>query len=359
MRIAKTSTKRVLGLALAAALSVGATVAGSTTSEAASTAAAKVAPATGGGTSGGVLTVTGKGFKVGSVVKALSVTFETAACPTTVGATAGTALSVLSATELTVKIPTLSTSTTGTKYYVCVNNAASSTTTVLGQGSYTAYTAPTITYLNGTIVTGAVIAKTSVFGGSTITLDGTNFTKSAKINVDGVAIPTTFVDSTTLTGVLPAHTATTGLVISVTDLYGTVKAATPANATVTYVNAIKVSPSTGTGAVVDPIKIVGSGFNALTFVSTGVGTAGVNIFFIKGGQSVAAAVDLTTPAPVACTNINVVSDTVLTCTAPVVGTLAKGTYTVAILEIDSGDIIQSNTANTDHNSGAVFTRADF
>jgi hypothetical protein len=360
MRSPKISTKRVLGLALAAALAVGATVAVAGSSEAA-TAAAKVSPATGGPTSGAVMSITGKGFKAGSTVKALSVTFETAACPTTVGSTPGTVLSVVSDSFLTVKTPTLTASATGTKYFVCVNDATSGTTTVLGQGTYAVYTAPTLTKLNGSAVTSAVIAKDSTFGGSSITVEGANYTKSAKIAVAGTTIPTKFVDSATLTGVLPAHASGTAFKVSVVDLGGTVFASTPANASVSYVNAIKVTPNTGDGSTVQAIQVTGQGFSSLTFSNTLAASSTV-IAFVPAGVAVTTNVVIT--GSVACGNISVVSDTLLTCQAPVVATLAKGSYGVAILTLDAASKVDISTAaavasNTGFSSKAIYTVSDF
>jgi hypothetical protein len=314
-----------------------------------------------------VVSITGKGFKAGATVMALSVTFETTACPTTVGAAGiqGGSLSVVSDTFLTVTTPAtpLTGSATGTKYFVCVNNkaTAAATTTVLGQGSYLVYTAPTLTALNRSLVTSAVVAKDSTFGGSTITVEGTNYTKKAKIAVSGTAITTKWVDSGTLTAVLPAHASGTGLKVSVIDLGGTAFAATATMASVTYVNAIKVTPDTGDGATVRAIQITGQGFGGLTFSNTLAASSTV-IAFVP--SSVVMTTNTVITGAVPCGAISVVSDTLLTCQAPLVATLAKGSYTVAILTLDSASKVDITTpaavaSNTDVSSNAIYTVADF
>jgi hypothetical protein len=130
---------------------------------------------------------------------------------------------------------------------------------------------------------------------------------------------------------------------------------------VSYVNAIKVTPNTGDGSTVQAIQVTGQGFSSLTFSNTLAASSTV-IAFVPAGVAVTTNVVIT--GSVACGNISVVSDTLLTCQAPVVATLAKGAYGVAILTLDAASKVDITTAaavasNTGFSSKAIYTVSDF
>lgn len=336
----KFSTKRVLGLVMASALAVSGVVAVAGSSEAA-TATYTLSPKTGPQSAAGqVVTVTGKAFQVGTTSKVGSVNFLTTVCDATwtTGGNA-TSISVISPTKLVVTAPSLAPSSgtaASTAYNICVydttGGALNAANKLIGTAKYTVYPVATVTSVNA-VTTGAV--KGSSLGGDLLSVVGTNFTKTSVVRIDGVIAKTTFVDATDLTAVTPAHVPAATKSVTVTTEGGAVNA-TPI--VFTYLDTIKVSPAFGDGTGGNVITVTGSGFLSRVFQST--------ILTVAGGQSVIA-LNKTAPVYAAlgtyaaaqgaggayCTNIQVESDTQLSCQVPAF-TLASaaGTYTVQIMD---------------------------
>jgi IPT/TIG domain len=369
MLTAKFSTKRVLGVVLATGLALTGTVAVAGNSEAATTATYTLSPKTGPAylaspatSSAQVLTVTGKGFQVGTTSKVGSVSFvlATATCAATYGSQTliPTAISVVSPTKMVVTtgtgatqgLPLSSVTAASTSYTMCVYDTTTAplnaTNKLIGTAKYAVYPVSAVTSINN-LSTGAVSG--SSFGGDTLSIVGTAFTKASVVRIDGVVAKTTFVDATDLTAVTPAHAAGTLKVITVTNEGGPVTV-TP---TFSYIDAIKVGPTFGDGTAGNVVTLTGSGFSSRTFASTsnlGVVVAAANVSVIQivpaGTNTVTgatiAAYNTATPAP--CTHVQVVSDTEVNCQLPDLTTAANaGPYSVQIVGFN-GTVSTSVTA---------------
>ncbi len=320
MRTPKFSTKRVLGVSLAAALAVGASLAVAGPSQATTTPTAKISPATGpSGVATQVVTITGKGFMSGTTSQVGVVGFDSAACSTYNAGTLSAAAnpSVVSATKLTATVPSLALgSGTSNTYYACVFNSAH---TLLGQAKYVVYAAPTVSALS--------VTNASDLGGTSIDITGTHFDNKATVTFDGIkATKVTYTSATAITAVAPAHAPSATAVPVVVSTEG---GAASGSTTVTYVSAIKVVPATGNGAVAHTIDVTGAGFTATNTAS----------------------VTLVGAATLTCGHIRLVSATELTCDVPAG---ADGAYTVTV-----ADAASSPTVSTVTSSGATYTVADF
>jgi hypothetical protein len=353
----KFSTKRALGVVLAAALAVGGTAALASNSEAAVTnPVATLKPNTGPVGGGATVTVTGKGFMDSTLaVQVKTVKFNTAAC--TVDATVAASgtnvfvpiagVNVVSATKVVFTTPA---ALTAGVWYLCLWDGTTASSNILGQATFTTAAGPTATTIASAV---ANVATASQLGGTSVALSGTNFDKSFKASIDNLPAKTTFVSSTKLQIVLPAHSVATALKIKVEGTYGS---ATSTD-TVTYARAIaSVTPAFGTGTVLDVITVKGVGFLGRTFTSTpALGNS--EIALIKGGY-------VTTPgvgaAPLAgtaslCGSVQVESDSVLTCS--LTAAVADGAYSVVIFdEGAAGTAIASVTAVS---KAATYTVSDF
>jgi hypothetical protein len=326
MRTPKISTKRVLGLGLAVALAAGTTLAVAANSQAVTVPSLSLSPATGpSANTTQVVAVTGKGFLSGSTSQVGVTGFDSAACTTGASSTLVTVTSpsVVSATKLTLTTPSLALTGTSTLWYLCVFSNAG-TPTLLGQGKYTVYPQPTVTAVSTTSV--------SDLGGTSVDITGTNFTKGTKVTFGGVAASkVTFTSATAVTAVAPAHVpSATAVPLAVTDEGGSATAVTAANLLSTYVSAIKVTPSTGTPAVVHTIDITGSGFTA----------ANATAVTLTGGPSGGAPT---------CANFRLVSSTEATCDVTSV-TADAGAYIVKVTGGGTPTVVSS---------GATYTIANF
>ncbi|MFN8081482.1 MAG: IPT/TIG domain-containing protein [Kineosporiaceae bacterium] len=332
-----------LGVATAASLGLG-----SGSANAAVT-ALKLSRATGPATSTTtVISVTGTGFRSAAGANQVGVVeFQTgSSCATTSGSgTAVTTKSVASATNLVITTPSLAAGSGGAAkaYVLCVFSSAPA---LIGQATYTVYSAPTVTATS--------LAKGPTTGGQTVSVDGTNFTKAATVTVGGVAATgVKFVSATSLTFVTPkaAKGATN---IKVTTEGGT--SATGAGNAYTYLNAVTVSPSTGVVDGGDVITVTGAGFDALDF-SAGANHAAV--LFVPGvyakavhgvGGSAAAAV---------CGSVQVVSDTQLVCTTPDFGTADTNDAAFTVTVVDDKAYDATSPSASVVSSSATFTAAAF
>jgi hypothetical protein len=340
MHTPKFSTKRVLGLAMAVALAVSGVVAVAGSSEAA-TPSASLTPATGAAAGGTVISVKGKGFAdTAGTVAVLSVTFSSAVCTTTVAGTAATSYNVISATKAVVTSPALAAGV----WYMCLNDAAAGATAVLGQGKFVTDAAPTASTLAPAT---ANVAKASVLGGTTLSVAGANFTKASKATIDGLTAKTTYISSTKLSVVLPAHAVATLLPVKVTTEYG----AASTTDTVSYVAVVSVSPTFGDGTANNVITLTGLGFSGYTFATSATGDEVVT--FIPAGTTLTAGT--TTIASLnPCTSVQVESDTSLSCKAPAL----SGAYSVVIVTRHGTATTWGSSATTVSKS-ATYTAAAF
>ena len=130
---------------------------------------------TGGGTS---VTLTGTGFLTGAAV--------------TFGGTAATAVSVISLTSITCACPAHAAGVVDIK----LTNTDTQASTLAGAFTYYIYE-----------VTGVTPANSGISGGGIVTITGGGFTAGTVIYFDGVAIPTTFLNTNILQISPPHHTA--------------------------------------------------------------------------------------------------------------------------------------------------------
>ncbi len=119
------------------------------------------------------------------------------------------------------------------------------------------------------IVTDVTVSKGPLAGGNTVTISGNNFVNGAQVSFGGVAATTvTYVNSTTLTVVVPAGSALGLVSVIVTTPAGS----NPANLLYTYVQApsiTSISPNSGPIAGNTAVTITGVGFTGTSSVTFG------------------------------------------------------------------------------------------
>ena len=330
MRKPHVTTKRVLGTVLALGLVAAGSLAVASTSEAVAVPAMTISPASGSTVGGDTITIKGKGLADDSgAAVAISAIYTTAACADgTPSSAAGyqnltTGLTVTSATKAVLVIPTLSGVTAGSGYLCLFDKAVGAAGSVVGSAKYAVGVAPAITTVNGVADATTTVINASTFGGTALTLVGTDFTKKSVISVGGTAAPTKYVSATKVTATVPAGTAGTGKAIKVTTEFGS---DTSAGNTVTYKGVIKVSPAVGAPSTATGVELTGTGFNSLTFTSGVATDNGVEITFVPGGTTLAAASTIPTTM---CTNVVVQSDTLLSCKTP---SSLSGAYSLQIVK---------------------------
>jgi hypothetical protein len=345
MYIPKISTKRVLGLVTAIALATSGTIAFASSSQAVTTPTLSLTPATGAAAGGTIVGVKGKGFTdTTGTVQVVTAKFLTTACTIDASVTAGATVvvvatvNVTSATAATITTPAL----TAGSWYLCLWDSATSTSNILGQAKFVTAAGPTATVISGSAAT---IASASTLGGTTVSVTGTNFDKTAKASIDGLAAKTTYVSATKVSAVLPAHAAGTGFKIKVSTIYGSANTSTD---TVSYVPVAVVTPTTGDGTVGNVVNLTGSGFNAYTF---GVAATNQVILFVPAGTTVAGTALATLKV---CTAVQVVSDTLLNCKAPAL----SGAYSVQIALVAAG-AVNAGAVVTSISKSATYTAAAF
>ncbi len=364
MRTPKMSTKRALGLAMAAALAIGATVAVAGSSEAA---AAKYTLGSTTTSTGQKVTVKGTDFTDSggaSLIDLTKISFETGACPATrslVGTALGTSGVAVTDTRITLTAPTLAlTNSKPTKYNVCFydTNATASSSQLVGQATVTAYAVPS----TFTVVTGS---SGPSYGGTKMVITGQNFTTKSNITVGGAAATGTKVvlgktstDLDTITAFAPANS---GLVstIRVTGEAGPVTT----GSTFTYANAIKVSPDSSDGVAGRVVTITGTGFSSLTWTAA-LTVASSSIAFVKAGTTLSgfyASSAVATPSGAfVCSALNVVSDSQIECTIPSM-TGAYGAYTAVIVSYSATGYLAAGAGagSTGYSRDATYTVATF
>jgi hypothetical protein len=371
MRI-NTPARRIVTLGGAAALLVSGIVALSAPADAAAV-TYTAAPAVGAGASSTALSVviTGKGFRSASnaaLYKAWAASTASGiqvatGCGTTLATIAGnitnsgtdgvTSVSVPSATRMVVTLKNLPLAAGPVKkdYKVCVYSTTGSagSNVLLGSAAFTAYPAPT--------VTGVTPNAGPLFGGSTIAIDGTNFTAKSTVTVGGVAATgVTFIDSTSMTAVVPTSTTAAAKAVKVTNEGGP-----SSTQNYTYTDAIAVAPATGLAAGGLTLTIKGSGFNSKTWgtdtTPIAAGDIGAYVLFMDGNTAFDPTDNsgvLTVSPDAFCQNVVVVSDTELNCDTPALTTLHH--YGVYIVD----DATDGGTPNTTAvSSTSTFTVAPF
>jgi hypothetical protein len=358
MRTPKISTKRVLGLTMAAALAVTATVAIAGSSEAAVTVQAlKLSPVTGSSAGGTIVTVAGTGFEsAAGASKIGKVFFSTTTCAAAASpSNTATVTSLVSATKIVLTTPALAlTASKPTAWNLCVDNTANDA--VLGTAKFTSYAAPYTNTLALSASTGAS------YGGDTLTITGENFTTKTTATVGGktlvgakVVIGTGTTASgnsgdDTLTGTVPAG-AGTGKAVVVTSEGGSITAATAFD----YLDAVKVvAPAYGDGTANSVITLTGTGFSTRVF---GAAIDDSAVGLVAAGTSIAAAASV--PTTGLCGSVQVVSDTELNCQLTAAIT-AKGAYSAVIFTRDHTDATKIATAGaTAVSRSATYTISAF
>lgn len=297
-----------------------------------------------------VIQVTGTGFTDAagtSQVIASGVVFATTcgADNTTDGThLAATAYSVVDAKRMVVTTPSLTLTGSKTAFKVCVYKLGN---TLMGSATYTIYAPPTVTSITPN--------SGGALGGNTVTVVGTGFTSKSKATIDGVALSKVKVSgSTSLTGIVPAHIASSTAVDVVVTTEG--GPSTGGGSLYTYKNAITVSPTFGTaGAILD---IRGVGFSSVTWGTSNAENSAAKsyVYFVKGVYDPTDATGSKTLGQTeTCTNIQVVSDSELVCTVP---TMAAAAYTVTI--VANGSVHPQNLAEQSVvSSESTFTYANF
>lgn len=357
--------RRAVTLGTAAALAAAGliTLGGSANAAAGTTGVAS--PALGTNVAGTVVSITGTGFR-DSVTNAATVTTPklvlasgstAAACTGTAATWTSPVYSVLSATRITVTLPavTIPATVSTLKGVICFPSVSSSTTfTSVPYTFAKPVTAPSGTknlpasgpMSGGQTVT--VLATPDVSSGTpaVVTTANGSFQAGASVFVGGVpaAAPKIAADGKSLTFVTPLSSATTAQDILVR---------TPGFADYvvsggyTYTRAITISPAVGTTTMATPISIKGAGFLSSTYTGAG----GVHVYLSDGQQydSTGTAVD-----PTACANVQVVSDTEVTCDVP---TGSAGPLSVIVTDDTWANMTAANSSVVSR--GSIFVRADF
>ncbi len=232
-----------------------------------------VSPATGSSLGGGSVTLTGTGF----------LAFGAGAAGVTFAGAAATNVTVVSDTSLTCDTPA---GAAGATVAVAVTNANGTGTLAAAYGYNPTPTIASVSPGQG-----------SPLGGTTITLSGTgyvaNLAGTNSVTVDGVAATTvTVLDDNTLTCVTPAGTsgAVVDVVVSNANGSGTGAGSFAYNDAPVVTG---IAPAAGTALGSTSVTITGSGF-----IAAGAGSNTVTF------------------AGAAATNVNVVSNTSITCVTP-------------------------------------------
>jgi hypothetical protein len=256
---------------------------------------------------------------------------------------------VASATKLVTTTPSLSVTGSSTAYKVCVFDLSAN---LLGSSTYTVYSAP--------IVTSAAASALSpssgpAFGGNTVTVVGTGFTSKLTATIAGVALTNVKVTGTTsFTAKVPAHAAAASLDLVATTEGG--PSATNAKAKYTYLDALSISPQVGAIAGGTVLDILGVGFSALTFDTSNTNNAAnrAYIYFVPGLYNNATNSGAKTLGQTGtCGNVQVVSDTELTCVTPAI---TQAAYSVTL--VNDGSVGGAGTPSA-VSAASTFTYAPF
>lgn len=291
---ATAARRRALSLALVAvAMLASSALLGRDAEAAAAPTIGNLTPGLGSRGGGTLLTISGSNFAAGATV--------------TVGGAPATGVSVVTASSITATTP----AGTPGPALVVVTNTDGQSATLSGAFSYQEWP-PTVA---------SVVANSGTsLGGTTVTINGTNFVAGATASFGGTtATSTTFVGPTQLTAVTPAHAAGA---VAVAVQNPDTQSSTLGGA-YTYVAAppptiTSVSPSSGTTGGGTSVTLTGTGFASGATVTLG-GTNAAAVQFVSATQ-----LTVTTPprtaGPVAVVVRNPDTQT---------GTMANG-YTFAV-----------------------------
>jgi hypothetical protein len=376
MRITKPS-RRVTAIGSAAALLVGGIVAVAAPAQAAANTYTALPLTAKGATATSVpitVTLTGKDFKSATGASKVDtvanggVVFATS-CGTSMLSVSGkvadvaaagvvpaiyggvSAVTVVSATKLvlTARAIPLGAGNTTAAYKICVYGTAATGNPLLGSATFTVYPAPTIDN------NGVTPAAGDYRGGETVVITGTNFTKTATVKVDTVAMTNVkFIDDKTLTGTMPAKTIASA--DNNPDFVITTEGGSNApDNDYTYTRGINISPNHGPTAGGTDITVTGSNFLGLNFTPA-VGSDNSAVVFSATPYLGTAAADAGDTAEFVCGNVQVISDNELVCTSP--AGMANQSYTVSVLYAD--DYAVPAAANVSKvTSGSTWTAAAY
>ncbi|MEV6924701.1 IPT/TIG domain-containing protein [Dactylosporangium sp. NPDC051485] len=252
-----------------------------------------------------------------------NVRLTTVACPSTLSAADGSASVItpsstryVSANKVAFTLPTTGLPSSNTSYYVCAYNGAGSSLVASAYGQYTVGQVPTVTTVSP--------ATGPAQGGSTITVNGTNFPVTGMTaTLGGTALTAITVGGTIAGGVgtqftatVPAHSPGGPFALAVTTTGGTVTI----NSVFTFTNGITVTPKTAPNSGVGPtgLDIQGVGFADLNFGTTyATNSSSAHVYLVKGvynGGTVATATAVKpNPQTSECIDVLVIGDTELLC----------------------------------------------
>jgi hypothetical protein len=163
-------------------------------------------------------------------------------------------------------------SQTASKFYVCVYDGTSTTTsTLLASATYSIAAQPTLASQSAT-PPGVSPTSGPALGGNSITLTGTGFISGATtVTIGGTPATQVTVNTsgTIVTANVASHAPASNQIVAVTTTGGT------ANWTgYTFSNAVNVAPNTSTNTVNPTLDVTGAGFSTLTW-ATDLDTTGI------------------------------------------------------------------------------------
>lgn len=258
----------------------------------------------------------------------------------------------MTASKATIQLPTTDAAKLAPGVWsVCLYGGTSTTPgKLLSANTYTVILVPTLTAVSP--------ASGPAFGGSTITVSGTNLPtgqNAMTVTIGGIPLPpgmVTMIDSNTFTLVTPPHVFGSVPISIKTD-----NAAATLNGAFTYVNSIAVAPNAGTGMNnAAALDVQGVGFSNLNF---GTDATSAHVYLVNGAYNdITGGKDAKSNGPVAeCAGALPVSDVELVCLVDLTATLDS-----AGIAVPSG--VHSTTVTAEKGSAVVtaaaaaFTQAD-
>ncbi|WP_127504272.1 IPT/TIG domain-containing protein [Actinoplanes solisilvae] len=245
------------------------------------------------------------------------------------------------------------------RWNVCVYDSDSiANSNLLASSSYTVAVKPTIASI--------LPAGSSAGGGQSITVTGTGFstiTGTITGAVGGVPLSGVKVaaDGKSFTAITGARVAAAGLALTVDGPGGTVSSLDPDNNPATndipipftYNNSVTVTPNTAVTGSTVVVDVMGAGFSALDFDTSGTaGSSDAHVFLVKDAYDAAG-----NRGVAECIVDAVVRDTELLCTLTLAG-VPDGAYTLTVVENgDPGAGVAANPSLV--TSGAVFVVAPY
>jgi hypothetical protein len=300
-----------------------AAIVGTASISSAATARASVWPSSGSDVAGTIITATalsGTFATTGGTAKIKvtgdGVQFTSArACTTVPGTPDATiidagGITLVNSSKVVLTLPTL---TAGT-WQVCIYNVAGDA--LVAAGRYIAADPPTVTTITP--------AAGPVYGGSAVTVDGTNFTSRTTAAIGGTALTTIRVarDGTSFTAVMPANSSgAKDLTVTAVGGIGTKSSA------FTYMDGVSVTPTTQAKAAKQVIEVTGYGFTSLDF------STDAKVYLVSGAYDPTDSTGVkTNPESATCGSVITVTDSELICTLDGSGVaLPEGAFTVTVV----------------------------